>query len=153
MKYNYEAFNAQSTVSTGQIEAKSEQDAAQLLRDRGLYVQKIELEGPEPMKTVFHKPLPEGQFEKTEGGLKVVDKALKTEIDNLAATQIMPKPNWKSELENDLAMIEEVVSHFETLPFFKKGPGSKLKTEAKELAIREMVAKAIYRGVKNRALS
>jgi hypothetical protein len=52
--YRYEGFNAAGAPKTGRVDAASEGDASAKCRNAGLFLQKLEPDGADPMKTVLH---------------------------------------------------------------------------------------------------
>ena len=53
MRYRYEGFLANGTVKRGFIDAADPEDAAAKLREMAIFAQKVEPDGPEPMKSVL----------------------------------------------------------------------------------------------------
>ena len=51
--FRYEAFNDRGEVKCGVIEAANDTSAGTLLREMGLFVQRVELNSSEPMKTIL----------------------------------------------------------------------------------------------------
>ena len=60
--YRYEGFNAAGAPKTGRVDAASEGDASAKCRNAGLFLQKLEPDGADPMKTVLHHKQQEDVF-------------------------------------------------------------------------------------------
>jgi len=119
MKFKYEGFNVGGQVTSGEVEAASREEAAENLRDAGLYVQQLKEVGVEEFKPVLPqkqkadefteglgfkplKPKEEPKEEKislekgVEETSKPVDQIAKQQV-KLEETQDIPKEEQKEE--------------------------------------------------------
>ena len=163
MKFRFEGFTSLGQAVSDTIEAKDEGQAAQLLRDKGIFAQNFVPEGqpmtrvlpggkpmkeadvmfpwqdpppPEPKKTTVAAP-PPASTEKT---------VIMTEEDKKKI--VMPERAWKSNLKANLEAIEEVFEYYDknkkSLPKFSEAQIKAAKADATE----ELLKQAFMRAVK-----
>lgn len=78
MKFKYEGFNVGGQVTSGEVEASSREEAAESLRDAGLYVQQLKEVGVEEFNPVLPQKQKADEF--TEGlGFKEIKPLRKPE--------------------------------------------------------------------------
>jgi len=90
MKFKYEGFNVGGQVTSGEVEATSREEAAENLRDTGLYVQQLKEVGVEEFKPVLPQKQQADDF--TEG---------------LGFKPLRPKEEPKQEAPKQRDVIEE----------------------------------------------
>lgn len=166
MKFKYEGFNNMGQARKGEVEAPSEGKAVELLREDGIFAQKIVGEG-EVLETVLpgNDEAPKEAMvmpwqDPAPAESKIIDPAppkakLPAIVPGFPAkpaetkTIIVPGCKWKSNLKNNLDAIDEVVMHFEKLrPKSKKATElDKRITAAKNAAVDELVSQAIKKAV------
>jgi hypothetical protein len=148
MKFRYEAFTKIGHVKRGFLEANSEEEGSGQLRAMGLFVQKIEVDGPNDMKAVLpggdpmpDKPIPPQWI------TALIDPATSREL-GLGSTDNKPKVDWHYELESNLKTIAEIVSYVESCEALKDVPKAAIKA-GKEMAYAEMIKQTLLRAAKS----
>lgn len=161
MKFQYEGFNNVGQAKKGEIEAPDEGKAAELLRDEGIFAQKLVGEGetlktvlpgndttkPDKMVMPWQDPEPpkledDEEFKKARERQKRIDERLFKKPAE-TKTLIMPEREWKANLKHNLDAIDEVVAQFKKL----RPKADKRTTAAKDAAVDELVGQAIKRAV------
>jgi len=161
MKFRFEGFTSLGQAVSDTIEAKDEGQAAQLLRDKGIFAQNFVPEG-QPMTRVLPggKPMskeadvmfpwqdpPPPEPKKTTVAAPQTEKTvIMTDEDKKKI--VMPERAWKTNLKANLEAIEEVFSYYDknkkSLPKFSE---AQIK-EAKAAATEELLKQAFMRAVK-----
>lgn len=104
MKWWYEGFNVGGQVSSGEFLADSMEDAAEILRSKGIYPQQIKQVGVEEIKPV----LPQKQTAAFEEELGFIDtKKVETKEAETKKPEVVAAVSEKEELEETQAVVQE----------------------------------------------
>lgn len=137
MKFCYEGFTSSGEVKRGEVDAASEVKVAEMLRDQGIYAQRIEEKGPEPMKTV----LPGGPPIESSSDPVRQDPAPSYDPDVDLQEPPLPRQlqnDWRTDLRIELVAINDVVTYCGSLGI----PEDARRDAASKLALR-VLAKAV----------
>lgn len=150
MKYQFEGFDAHGAVVKDQIEAEDEGRAAEKLREKGVFAQKIQLVDGTPMKSVLGAGRKLGDLLPWESKPAAAPafSPVVTEPRPAAQKPVEVKSDWRLDLVRDLRAIAKVLDHCEkSKKAFTGLPKAAVKT-GKEMAAKELIAKAIAVAVK-----
>lgn len=161
MKYQFEGFDAHGAVVKDQIDAENEGKAAEKLREKGVFAQKIQLVDGTPMKSVLgagrkldnQGPMP--WESKPAAALSPAPPAVKESGPAAPQKPVEVKSDWRLELVRDLRAIALVLKHCEKskkaapamYAALDELPPAAVKA-GKEMAAKELIAKAIAAAVK-----
>lgn len=169
MKFTYEGFNNVGQAKKGEIEAPDEGKAAELLRDDGIFAQKLCGEGeklktvlpgndtaksdmlmpwqePAPSKpimgsvTIAPDPVPQNK------DFKEYWKQQRMSMPSEKPTIIIPAKEWKHNFKSNLKAIDEVLAYYEKSKDLPKFPAATIKA-AKAAAVQELLKQAIMKAV------
>jgi len=119
MKFKYEGFNVGGQVTSGEVEAASREEAAENLRDAGLYVQQLKEVGVEEFKPVLPQKQKADDF--TEGlGFKKIEP--------------LRKPEESPRQEEDRKVFEELKKAEDRKVFESLKKAAEVKEEPKQEA-------------------
>jgi hypothetical protein len=136
MNFRYEAFDRLARVTAGTLEAPSQEDATAALRAKGLYVQKIESDSTNPMKTVLPGNVSEVTTQVSQSqGLPAGGIPPAAPSPSAAAG---PSKAWQDDLVTEVVGVSNVLRFLDTI---RDDPGVNIGKKTREMLAAENLSK------------
>lgn len=152
MRFNYEGFDAKANVKRGFIDAENQQQAAEKLRELGIFTNVLEPDSQDPKtvlaggETMNVKAEPEKE-EKPEPKPKAESKP-ESEPEPDSNPETVSPDAWKRNLAARFAAINKVIDHLRDSPLLlEAGSLTPWVEQARSDAIQEAIKQAILKAI------